>query len=265
MAKNVKIYLLLLTGIFLVSAEAWAQPKTLEEDVVYLRNGSMIRGNISEQIPGESVTIVTFDGTEFKLQTSEVDKIVREPSQYTRIKVRYNGNVVPIQYDDSQGLYKGYSIGLAANESNGSFTMQLRTGYKWRHWLQAGLVSGLDPYNAGLIIPVAAEARGDFFKKAVTPHYFAQAGYGIATTRSLGHRVFDGGFMYHAGVGLTFKTRTSMDYQISIGYKWQATYQEFEERPPFFWTPDNQIPPDPVLVTGNRNYRRITVMFSTSF
>lgn len=265
MAKKVKIYLLLFAGIFPVSAEAWAQPKTLEEDVVYLRNGSILRGKITEQIPGESVTIVTFDGSEFQLNTSEVDKIVREPSQYTRIKVRYNGDVVPIVYDASRGFYKGYSIGLAVNESNGSFTVQTRGGYKWRHWLHTGLVSGLDPYNAGLIIPVAAEVRGDLFQKAVTPFYFVQGGYGITATQSLSHRVYNGGGLFHAGVGLTFKTRTSVDYQLSVGYKWQGTYQEFEERPPFFWTPDNQIPPDPVLVTGNRNYRRITIMFSTSF
>ena len=77
MAKKVKIYLLFLSVILLIPFAAQAQPKILEEDVIYLRNGSILRGTITEQIPGESVKIVTFDGTEFDLKTSEVDKIVR--------------------------------------------------------------------------------------------------------------------------------------------------------------------------------------------
>lgn len=265
MTLKAKKYFLLGVGIFLMSIGMQAQIKTLEEDVVYLHDGSMLRGTITNQVPGKSVMLITFDQTEFHLNTSDIDRIVREPSQYTRIKVRYNGDVVPIVYDASQGFYKGYSVGLAVNESNGSFAIETRGGYKWRHWLQTGLVSGLNPYNAGLIIPVAAEVRGDLFQKAVTPFYFVQGGYGITATQSLSHRVYNGGGLVHAGIGLTFKTRTAVDYQLSLGYKWQGTYQEFEEQPPFFWTPDNQIPPDPVLVTGNRNYRRITIMFSTSF
>lgn len=265
MRKKAKIHLSTFLLLLLLPAIALAQPKVLEEDVVYLKNGSIIRGIIQEQIPRESLTIQTFDGTIFIFETTEIDKVVREPSQYTRIKVRYNGAVVPIQYIDNQEFYKGYGIGLSSNESDGNFTMQARAGYKWRHWLQTGLVSGTDPYNAGLIIPVAAEIRGDAFKKPVTPHYFLQGGYGIAANRSFRHRVFDGGLMYHAGVGLTIKTRTKVEYMISLGYKWQNTYQEFEETPPWFWTPDNQFPPEAVLVTGTRNYRRITFVFATNF
>lgn len=265
MRKKAKIHLSTFLLLLLLPAIAFAQPKILEEDVLYLKNGSIIRGVIQEQNPRESITIQTFDGTLFTFETNEIDKVVREPSQYTRIKVRYDGSVVPIVYDDRQGIYKGYGIGLSSNESGGNFTMQVRAGYQWRHWLRTGLTSGMDPYNAGLIIPVAAEIRGDAFKKPVTPHYFLQGGYGIAANRSFRHRVFDGGLMYHVGGGLTFKTRTKVEYQVSLGYKWQNTYQEFEETPPWFWTPDNQIPPEAVLVTGTRNYRRITFVLSANF
>lgn len=265
MRKKAKIHLFTTLLLLLLPAMVLAQPKTLEEDVVYLKNGSIIRGIIQEQIPRESITIQTFDGTAFTFSTTEIDKVVREPSQYTRIKVKYDGSVVPIVYDDKQEIYKGYGIGLSSNQSGGNFTMQVRSGYKWRHWLHAGLVSGTDPYNAGLVIPVAAEVRGDAFKWPVTPHYFIQGGYGIAANRSFRHRVFNGGLMYHAGVGLTFKTRSKIEYQVSLGYKWQNTYQEFEETPPWNWTVDNQFPPDPVLVTGTRNYRRITFLLSTNF
>lgn len=265
MLKKVNIRLYSFLWLLLLPALAWAQPRTLEQDVVYLKNGSIIRGEILEQTPRESVTIKTFDGTVFIFDTKEVDKIVREPSQYTRIKIKYDGSVVPITYDDQPGIYKGYGIGLSSNETSGSFTMQVRAGYKWKNWLHTGITTGLDPYNAGLVIPVAAEVRGEPFKWPVAPHYFLQGGYGITANRSFRHRVFDGGFMYHAGVGLTFKTRSKVEYLVSLGYKWQNSYQEFEETPPWIWTVDNQIPPDPVLVTGTRNYRRITFVLATNF
>ena len=35
------------------------------QDVVYLRNGSIIRGDIIEMVPGETVKIMTTDGSVF--------------------------------------------------------------------------------------------------------------------------------------------------------------------------------------------------------
>ncbi len=240
------------------------QLRQLEEDVVYLQNGSVIRGTITEQIPRESVTIQTFDGTVFRFLTSEIDRIVREPSRFTQIKVRFNSNVVPITYDDRPQWYWGYGLSLSTNQSSGNFHVEPRAGYKWRHWLHTGLSSGLNPYNAGLILPIAAELRGDLLKKAVTPHYYLQGGYGVAATRSQRHRVFEGGLLYGGGIGLSFKSRKKAEYFFTVGYKWQGTYQEFEEWPPRNPNNPNQVQ-ESVLVTGNRNYRRIVTMFSVHF
>lgn len=48
-------------------------------DVVYLKNGSVIRGTIVENIPGESILIETFDGNRFRYALSDVAKMTREP------------------------------------------------------------------------------------------------------------------------------------------------------------------------------------------
>lgn len=57
--------------------------KTTEEngelkDVVYLKNGSIIRGVIIEQIPNESIKIRTNDGSVFVYSTEEILKILKE-------------------------------------------------------------------------------------------------------------------------------------------------------------------------------------------
>ncbi|MDP5171877.1 MAG: hypothetical protein NWR72_16630 [Bacteroidia bacterium] len=237
--------------------------KTLEEDVVYLKNGSMIRGTITEQVPGESVTIQTFDGTVFHFPTTAIDRVALEPSRYTRIKVAYNGKVVPVLYPTSPGWYRGNAVSIAGNNTNSNLHIAIRYGYRWKHWLQTGVITGMDPYQAGLILPFQAELRGDLFPKPITPHYFMQGGYGLAANRGPNHRVFNGGLTYHVGGGLTFRTRRKYDLQFSLGYKWLHTYQEFEETPPWVWTQPN--PPEAVLVSGTRNYRRITFTFGTNF
>ena len=47
-------------------------------DVVYLKNGSIIKGMVIEQIPTESLKIKTSDGSLFVYKMEEVLKIVKE-------------------------------------------------------------------------------------------------------------------------------------------------------------------------------------------
>lgn len=62
-------------------------PKPTEEtkvneelvDVLYLKNGSMIRGKVLEFISGGNVKIQTADGSIFVYKSEEVEKIVKEP------------------------------------------------------------------------------------------------------------------------------------------------------------------------------------------
>jgi hypothetical protein len=48
------------------------------EDVIHLKNGSVIRGIIVEQVPNESLKIETRDGNLFVYQIDEVEKMTKE-------------------------------------------------------------------------------------------------------------------------------------------------------------------------------------------
>ncbi|HLA68987.1 MAG TPA: hypothetical protein VJN65_04715 [Bacteroidota bacterium] len=48
------------------------------QDVVYLKNGSIIRGLVIEQVPGKSLKIKTRDGSVFVYTMEEVEKITKE-------------------------------------------------------------------------------------------------------------------------------------------------------------------------------------------
>src|SRR5690606_35546933 len=75
--------LVLCAAVALVSTVgSVAEPLAAQQlqDVVYLRDGSVIRGTIVEQIPGESVLIQTADGNRFRYTLSQVERMTREPA-----------------------------------------------------------------------------------------------------------------------------------------------------------------------------------------
>ena len=60
----------LLTSVFILTATVlFAQNM---QDVVHLKNGSIIRGTIIEQVPNQSITIETADGSLFVFAIDEV-------------------------------------------------------------------------------------------------------------------------------------------------------------------------------------------------
>ena len=75
--------LLLLTLLLSISTYVAAQNYT---EVVYLKNGSVIKGVIIEQVPNVSLKIKTNDGSLIICQMNEVEKITKEESEVSIMK-----------------------------------------------------------------------------------------------------------------------------------------------------------------------------------
>lgn len=54
------------------------------QDVIHMKNGGVIRGMIVEQVPGQTLTIVTADGNRFVFKMDEVQRITKEPMRPAR-------------------------------------------------------------------------------------------------------------------------------------------------------------------------------------
>ena len=61
--------------------------QSIEEDVIYLHDGSIIRGHITEQIIGDKVKIEILGGSLFVFKVEEIEKITREPSRLQPVMV----------------------------------------------------------------------------------------------------------------------------------------------------------------------------------
>ena len=69
------LLLCFLFAAFILTSAAFAQEM---QDVVYLKNGSIIRGLVIEQVPGKSLKIRTRDGSVFVYTMEEVERITKE-------------------------------------------------------------------------------------------------------------------------------------------------------------------------------------------
>ena len=88
MRKALLIVCAVVCSVFYVAAQQL-------EDVVYLKNGSVIRGTILEQVPGKTLKIMTNDGSQFVYQIAEVEKMTKEPARYQQ---QYQQPVYQQQY-----------------------------------------------------------------------------------------------------------------------------------------------------------------------
>lgn len=65
-------------AIFLIALPVLSLAQSNLLDVVYLKNGSIIKGIIVEQVPGQAIKLQTADGSLFVFESSEITKMTRE-------------------------------------------------------------------------------------------------------------------------------------------------------------------------------------------
>ena len=75
--KRTILFLVCLMGMTFAFAQTYLQ------DVVYLKNGSIIRGDIIEMVPSETVKIMTADGCVFIYDFADVEKFFKEQQKGT--------------------------------------------------------------------------------------------------------------------------------------------------------------------------------------
>ena len=71
MKKALLIVCAIVCSVFYVSAQQY-------QDVIYLKNGSVVRGVILEQIPGKSIKLATDNGSQFIFPINEVERMTKE-------------------------------------------------------------------------------------------------------------------------------------------------------------------------------------------
>ena len=100
--------------LILLSIGAFSQENF--QDVVYLKNGSIIHGLIIEQVPNKSIKIQTTDKNIFVYQMDEIEKLTKEA---VGSKVKKNNLTQKRKGYIGLSLGPSIPIGDFADESNG--------------------------------------------------------------------------------------------------------------------------------------------------
>ena len=137
------------------------------QDVVYLKNGSIIRGVIIEQVPNNSIKIETADRNVFVYQMDEIEKLTKELLQGK------GGSS-----HKSSGLQSGYK-GIVEwgyqtdyySEFN-RFKLDIINGYQINPYFSLGCGTGLHYFYEleVAVFPVFADFRVNFVNNKVSPY-----------------------------------------------------------------------------------------------
>jgi hypothetical protein len=199
----------------LVTSLAFAQ--STYEDVVYLKNGSIIRGAIIEHVPDKSIKIKTADRSMFVYQMDEIEKFTKEEITNENDS---SGNKLGLE----KGLKKIIEMGFAnklGDYGKDRYTLNIIYGYQFNPYFSLGLGTGLHYYYQervnDVIIPVFADLRLNFANNKISPYIALGAGYSFeATTEFNGLGVF---LNPTAGVSLKFSNKSTLN--IGLGFERQ--------------------------------------------
>lgn len=95
------------------------------QDVVYLKNGSIIRGVVIEQVPNKSLKIETYDKSVFVYEVDEIEKLTKEKANFENEKIKKGSRLNQSNQESSKirfGIKGGFNLSKlrAFNDDNPS-------------------------------------------------------------------------------------------------------------------------------------------------
>lgn len=204
--------------LFLVVSYSYSQGRT--QDVVYLKNGSIIRGLIIEQVPNKSIKVQTRDESIFVYQMDEIEKLGKEEdTSYSFKKI-----LGPKRTYDIKG-YRGFlDLGYTTGD-DGCIQFTTSHGYQLNPYFFFGAGTGVSYFtdSKSALIPVFADLRGNFTNGQIVPFIGLRIGYAIDVTSDYGGN----GFYCNPFVGVKYMLGKQSAVNFSLGYGSQARRYSF--------------------------------------
>jgi len=198
-----------------------------EADHIYLKSGSIVRGNILEIAPEDYVKIEDFGGNLWVFPMNEVEKISTEPYRMRRGLSHGSLGFGP-GFVNMTSL--GFLAGSTHNEQVAPFSLLTVNGYRTTGGFFGGMGIGVEFFSTNYM-PFFVDLRYDLFGEDVVPYLIGKGGYSLPLSSD--SRAYDidytyaGGPLLGVGVGLKVRTRPHFAWDLSLMYRYQQTsYKE---------------------------------------
>ncbi|MEN8158211.1 MAG: hypothetical protein ABFS10_14760 [Bacteroidota bacterium] len=193
-----------------------------EVDHVYLKSGSVIRGNIMEIEPADHVKIEDLCGNIWFYKITQVEKITSEPYKEEQTKVEDMG------FDEGfvNITSMGFLAGSSTNQQVAPFSLLMVNGWRNSFGLFTGVGMGIE-FLSSTYMPLFLDLRYDLTGGDVVPYIVAKGGYSVPLVADYENYnisyTYSGGPLAAFGVGLKIRTRNHFAWDVALMYRYQQT------------------------------------------
>lgn len=228
---NLKKLVILSAALFIVFA-AFAQQR-LVEDVVYLKNGSVIRGLIVEEVPAVSLKIMTADRSVFVFKLDEIERIEHvydfRPVHPHRLGLGIEGGLGSSGADSgpeplsawAMGVEYSYAGSLRNNEVSNIHGLYGLIGYHVNPQVTTSLGFGVEDLQYINWIPLFADFNLKVRPAQSSPYFYGRMGINIPTAQEEYYNDYDAGMLAGMGFGFRLPLSPAINFNASIGYRYQ--------------------------------------------
>jgi hypothetical protein len=234
--KSLFLFLIVFVPVF-----AFAQ-NTGQVDVVTLKNGSVLRGEILEMNSSDFVRIMIFDRNIISIPAEEISEIGREQASGGK-------------HFKSSGYLNRTGFELLPGPDSTTPRFYMVNGYQFSERIGVGIGTGFTPYNDPLsMIPLFIDMNFRLLKENYSPVFFAKFGYNfsIHNDDNMEMNSHTGGLLFNAGIGLQFNLSSGFGWYLNAGYNIDNSRFEFDT-----WGPQT--------VREDLSYRRINFGIGLAF
>jgi len=199
------VFVSLFCVVFLLTSWAHGQPEV--EDAVYLKNGSILRGEIIKQIEGEGIKIKTA-GNVYVIRLEKIKKVKTEKGANS-------------SYVKKEGYINHTGIDLLTGGGKPAVRGRMVNGYQFTPNFSAGFGAGFVLYDDPLnLIPLFVDLKYKFLQANTTPFASFKGGYSFSVLPDEDNSIEShrGGIMINPSVGVQFELNSNVGLYLTSGY-----------------------------------------------
>lgn len=207
------------------------------QEVIYLKNGSVIRNVREMQHQDSLIRVTTSEGSVFIFGPGDMQKMSRE---FSLRQYKEKGYLFGFDFGVLSGRqYRQPSFGWSSYQGTyNTFSFAVVNGYRFNRFAGVGVGLGMDTYEEGVITPVFVRGTGYVFKSRISPVYALDAGYGFYSSWLNGRQSTNGlsyhrrgGLMGNAAAGIQVFFGRDVAFYLMAGYRLQdSRYEVSSER-----------------------------------
>jgi len=185
-------------------------------DAVYLKNGSIIKGRITEQ-NDTLVKVMTCCGSVFAIGPNEVLRVTTEKCNTAKAIITRRG------YMNFTSM--GVLLGSTENEKSAPFSILMEHNYRFNKNIALGGVMGFEQLNES-VMPIGGNLKL-FALAGNTDLYFGtSAGYSFPLGKpgEMGIEKAKGGFMFSTEAGIVIPVSNGAAISFAIGYRYNELH-----------------------------------------